>query len=138
MSIDVNKQLEKAKKHLERNKLSEAAEAYSSVLSENSGHQEALQGLGDIYTRIGQPDRAATYYAVLFDRFCDLRDDNKALALYTRALKGSQQPPERMVRYALLLQKQGRTPEAVEHYLAASELLLARGKQEPALDCLER
>ena len=138
MSVDTNKQLDKAKRHLERNKLAEAAEAYQSVLNDSPSNQEALQGLGDIYTRVGQPDRAATYYGVLFDRFCDTRDDNKALALYTRALKGAQQPPERMARYALLLQKQGRTGEAIEQYAAASELLLARGKQEPALDCLER
>ena len=138
MSLDINKQLERAKRHLERNKLEEAAAAYQSILNEAPSHQESLQGLGDIYTRLGQPDRAATYYGGLFDRFCDARDDNKALALYTRALRGVPQPPERMARYALLLQKQGRTGEAIEQYAAASELLLARGKKEPALDCLER
>ena len=138
MAVDINKQSERAKRHLERNKLEEAAEAYQSILNEAPNHQESLQGLGDIYTRVGQPDRAATHYGALFDRFCDARDDNKALALYTRALRGVQQPPERMARYALLLQKQGRTGEAIEQYAAASELLLARGKKEPALDCLER
>jgi len=138
MPVDVSKQLEKAMRYLERNKLAEAAEAYQSILNDMPGNQECLQGLGDIYTRLGQPARAATYYGVLFDRLCDIRDDNKASVLYTRALKGSQQPPERMARYALLLQKQGRTADAIEHYAAASELLLARGKQEQALDCLER
>ena len=138
MPVDISKQLEKAKRHLERNKLAEAAEAYQTVLSEMPSSQESLQGLGDIYTRLGHPDRAATYYGVLFDRLCDARDENKASVLYTRALKGTQQPPERMARYALLLQKQGRTADAVEHFVAASELLLARGKQEQALDCLER
>jgi diguanylate cyclase (GGDEF)-like protein len=138
MAVDINKQLDKAKKYLERNKLAEAAEAYQSVVNELPGHSEGLQGLGDIYTRLGQVDRAATYYGTLFDRLCDVREENKALALYTRALRGTQQPPERMVRYAYLLQKQGRSPEAVELYVAASELLLARGKADPALDCLER
>jgi diguanylate cyclase (GGDEF)-like protein len=138
MPVDINKQLEKAKKYLERNKLAEAAEAYQLVVNDAPSNPEALQGLGDIYTRLGHPDRAATYYGVLFDRLCDSRDENKASVLYTRALKGTQQPPERMARYALLLQKQGRTADAIENYVAASELLLARGKQEPALDCLER
>ena len=138
MAGEVNKHLEKAKKSLERNKLVEAAEAYQSALNEAPSNQEALQGLGDIFTRLGRPDRAATHYGVLFDRLCDSRDDHKAMVLYTRALKGTQQPPERMARYALLLQKQGRTTDAIENYVAASELLLARGKQEPALDCLDR
>jgi diguanylate cyclase (GGDEF)-like protein len=138
MPVDVSKQLDKATKYLERNKLAEAAEAYLSAINDSPGNQEALQGLGDICTRLGQPDRAATYYGTLFDRLCEAKDENKATALYTRALRGAQQPPERMARYALLLQKQGRTADAIENYVAASELLLARGKMEPALDCLER
>src|SRR5580765_6386888 len=109
MPVDVSKQLDKAKKYLERNKLIEAAEAYQAAVNDAPSNPEALQGLGDIYTRLGPPDRAATYYGVLFDRLCEARDENKASALYTRALKGTQQPPERMARYALLLQKQGRT-----------------------------
>ena len=138
MPVDVTKQLDKAKKYLERNKIVEAAEAYQSAVNDSPSNQEALQGLGDIYTRLGQPDRAATYYGSLFDRLCEARDENKATALYTRALRGTQQSPERIARYAFLLQKQGRTADAIENYVAASELLLARGKQEPALDCLER
>lgn len=138
MPVDISKHLDKAKKYLERNKLADAAEAYQSALNEAPNNPEALQGLGDIHTRMGQPDRAATYYGPLFDRLFDLRDENKALVLYTRALRGTQQPPERMARYALLLQRQGRTTDAIENYVAASELLLARGKQEPALDCLDR
>ena len=135
---DVSKQLDRAKRHLEKNKLEDAAEAYESVLSEMPGHSEALQALGDLYTRLNQGDRAIKYYNMLFDRFFEAHEENKALAIYTRALKGIQQPPERMARYALLLQKQNRPEDAIEQYSFASELFLARGNQEAALDCLER
>ena len=138
MSIDVSKHLDRAKRHLEKNKLEDAVEAYESVLSEMPGHAEALQALGDLYTRLSQSDRAITYYNMLFDRFFEMREENKALAIYTRTLKGIQQPPERLARYALLLQKQNRPEEAIEQYSFASELFLARGNQEAALDCLER
>ena len=138
MSVDVSKHLDRAKRHLEKNKLEDAVEAYESVLSEMPGHAEALQALGDLYTRLSQSDRAITYYNMLFDRFFEMHEENKALAIYTRTLKGIQQPPERLARYALLLQKQNRPEEAVEQYSFASELFLARGKQEAALDCLER
>jgi diguanylate cyclase (GGDEF)-like protein len=37
-----------------------------------------------------------------------------------------------------VLQNQGKTAEAIEQYVASSELLLARGRREQALDCLER
>src|SRR3984893_12570183 len=138
MAVDVTKHLERAKRSLEKNKLEDAAEAYESVLSEMPGQLEALQGLGDLYTRLNQTDRAVKYYNVLFDRFFEAHEENKALAIYSRALKGIQQPPERMARYALLLQKQNRPDEAIEQYSFASELFLARGNQEGALDCLER
>jgi diguanylate cyclase (GGDEF)-like protein len=138
MGVDVSRQLDRAKRYLEKNKLEEAAEAYESVLSDMPGHSEALQALGDLYTRLNQTDRAIKHYNVLFDRFFEAREENKALAIYTRALKGIQQPPERMARYALLLQKQNRPEEAIEQYSFASELFLARGNQEGALDCLER
>ena len=138
MAADVSKQLERAKRHLEKNKIEEAVEDYQSALNEAPGHIESLLALGDLYTRLGQSDRAVTYYGMLFDRFIDTREDNKALATYTRALKGVQQPAERMVRYALLLHKQGRDQDAIEQYALASELLLARGNEQMALECLER
>ena len=138
MAVDVSKQLDRAKRYLEKNKLEDAIEAYQSVLNEVPGHVDSLQALGDIYTRLGQPDRAAFFYAQVFDHLFETREENKALALYTRALKGVQQPAERMSRYALLLQKQNRAEEAIEQFTLASELFLARGKDNPALDCLER
>ncbi len=138
MAVDINKQLDRAKRFLERSRFEDAIEAYQSVLAESPGHLEALQSLADTFTHMGQTDRAATYYATLFDRLFEAREENKALAIYARALKGVQQPPERMTRYALLLQKQSRTDEAMEQFALASELLLARGKQEAALECLER
>lgn len=138
MTVDVSKDLERARRSLEKNKLEDAAEAYESVLSEMPGNSEALQGLGDLYTRLNQSDRALKYYNMLFDRLFEMREENKALAIYGRALKGIQQPPERLARYALLLQKQHRLEEAIEQYSFASELFLARRNEEAALDCLER
>jgi GGDEF domain-containing protein/thioredoxin-like negative regulator of GroEL len=138
MAVDVSKDLDRARRNLEKNKLEDAAEAYESVLSEMPGNSEALQGLGDLYTRLNQSDRALKYYNMLFDRFFEMHEENKAVAIYSRALKGIQQPPERMARYALLLQKQNRPEEAIEQYSFASELFLARKNEEAALDCLER
>jgi diguanylate cyclase (GGDEF)-like protein len=138
MTVDINKHLDRAKRFLEKNRVEEAVEAYQLALNESPGHLESLQALGDLYTRLGQFDRGTTYYGMLFERLCETREDNKAAAIYARALKSLQQPPERMARYALLLQRQNRAEEAIEQFAMASELFLARGKAELALDCLER
>src|ERR1700674_1497076 len=138
MASDISKQIERAKRFLEKNKFEDAVEAYQTGLNEAPGHIESLQSLGDAYTRLGQADRAAYYYGLLFDRFFETRDELKAAAIYSRALKGMQQPAERMTRYAMLLQKQNRAGEAIEQFTLALELHLARGQQESALECMER
>jgi diguanylate cyclase (GGDEF)-like protein len=138
MTVDVNKLLERARRYLERNKLEDAVEAYQVVLEAAPTHQEAMQALGDLYTRLDKPDRAATYYGLLFDRLTEPREEPKAIAVYTRFLKTVQQPPERVARYALLLQKQNKPEEAIEQYTAAAEHFEARGRGELALDCRER
>jgi diguanylate cyclase (GGDEF)-like protein len=138
MAVDVSKHLDRAKRYLEKNRIDDAIEEYQAAIAESPGHAESLQALGDLHTRQGQTDRAASYYGMLFDRLCETREDNKAAAIYSRALRGVQQPAERIARYAFLLQKQNRPEEAIEQFTQASELFLARGKEEQALDCLER
>src|SRR5262245_55082854 len=114
MAADVNRQLDRARRSLEKNKIEDAIESYQLVLNEVPSHVESLQALGDAYATQGHSDKAVYYYGLLFDRFFENREENKALAIYTRALKGIQQPAERMQRYALLLQKQNRFDDAVE------------------------
>ncbi len=139
MAVDVSRHLDRAKRFLERNKVQDAIEAYLAVLEESPTHQEATQALGDLYARLDKPDRAAVYYGALFDLLTESKDEPKAVAIYSRFLKSSgQQPPERIARYALLLQKQNRVPEAIEQYDLAADLFPGRGREEDALACLER
>jgi diguanylate cyclase (GGDEF)-like protein len=138
MAVDIQKQLDRAKRYLEKNKLGDAVEAYQSVLDAAPNHLEALLALGDLHARLGQFDRAATYFGLIFDRSTDPGDEGKALALYTRFLKSTPQPAERVARYAVLLQRQNRNDEAIEQYVIASEKFLAVGKTDYALACLDR
>ncbi|HEY2645930.1 MAG TPA: diguanylate cyclase [Candidatus Acidoferrales bacterium] len=138
MSVDIVKQLDRAKRLVEKRSIDEAIEAYQSVLSGFPNHMESIQSLGDLYTMQGRPDRAAVYYGLLFDRFVTPREEAKALALYTRFLKPHQQPPERVARYALLLQKQHRGEEAIEQFVSAALAFELSGKGEDALACFVR
>jgi len=140
MAADVNKQLDRAKRFLEKNRVEDAIEAYLAVLDEAPQHQEATQALGDLYARIDQADRAAVYYGMLFDLLVDPKDETKALAIYNRFLRSipAQQAPERVARYAFLQQRQNRPDEAIEQYNKAGELFVAAGRDEDALFCWER
>lgn len=140
MAADVSKHLDRAKRFLEKNRVEDAIEAYLAVLDEAPAHQEATQALGDLYTRLDQPDRAAVYYGMFFDLLVEPRDESKALAIYNRFLRNAavQQPPERIARYAFLQQKQNRPDEAIEQYTRAAELFTSAGRHEDALFCWER
>ena len=140
MASDVSKHLDRAKRFLERNRIEDAIQSYLAVLEEAPDHQEATQALGDLYARLDQPDRAVVHYGLLFDLLIEPRDETKALAIYNRFLKTAsiQQPPERIARYAFLLQKQNRIEEATEQYTAAAETFTSAGREEDALICWER
>src|SRR6202140_1813514 len=138
MSVDIVKQLDRAKRYVEKNRLDDAIETYQSVLTAFPNHLESIQSLGDLYTLQNRLDRAAVYYGMLFDRFTSPREEPKALALYARFLKPHQQPPERVARYGLLLQKQNRTEEAIEQFTSAAMAFELGGKGEEALACFVR
>jgi diguanylate cyclase (GGDEF)-like protein len=137
---DVTKNLERAKKFLEKNRFEDAIEAYLAVLAESPHNVEATQMLGDLYTKMDMPDRAAVYYGHLFELLVDPKDESKALAIYNRFLKNSVSPqaPERIARYAFLQQRQNHPEEAIEQYSKAAELFGQAGRVEDALFCWER
>ena len=98
MSVDIIKQLEKAKRFVEKGRIDEAIEGYQTVLAAVPNHLESMQPLGDLFTKQNRPDRAAIYYGMLFDRLTAPREEPKAVALYVRFLKQQQQPPQRRRR----------------------------------------
>ena len=137
MSQDVNKHLDRARRSLEKNKLREAVTGYQAVLEESPYHPEALQALADIYTRLNEPGMAAQYYGAQFDRLIDSGDAAKASAIFSRFLRPFPQPPDRLMRYATLLQKQNRNSEAIEQFAAAVDIFHEQHRDIEALACCE-
>ncbi|MGD1211936.1 MAG: tetratricopeptide repeat protein [Candidatus Acidiferrales bacterium] len=137
MASDINKHLDRGRRSLEKNKLREAVTEYQAVLDEAPGQQEALQALADIYTRLNEPALAAQYYGAQFDRLIEAGDAAKASAIFARFLRSVPQPPDRLMRYGALLQRQNRPPEAIEQFGTAAELFLQHQRDIDALACYE-
>jgi tetratricopeptide (TPR) repeat protein/GGDEF domain-containing protein len=135
---DNARQLERARRNLEKNKLREAAAEYQAVYDASPTNQEAIQALGDLYVRLNEPARAQTFYGLQVDRLIEVRDAVKALALYSRFLRGVPQPPARHLAFAAMLQQQNRVGDAVEQLSAAAERYKQLGKEREALGCLEK
>jgi diguanylate cyclase (GGDEF)-like protein len=137
MASDTNKHLDKARRSLEKNKLREAVAEYQAVLDELPSHQEALQALADIYTRLNEPALAAQYYGTQFDRLLEVADAAKASAVFGRFLRSFPQPPDRLMRYGTLLQRQNHVSDAVEQFTNAADLFLQQQRGIEALACYE-
>ena len=137
MAPDINKHLERARRSLEKNKLREAVAEYQAALDESPAHQEALQALADIYIRLNEPELAAQYYGVQFDRLLEVGDAAKASAIFGRFLRSYPQPPDRLMRYGGLLQRQNHASEAIEQFANAADLFLQQQRGIEALACYE-
>ena len=137
MASDIQKRLEKARRSLEKNKLREAVAEYEAILDEAPSHSEAVQGLADLYTRLNEPEQAAQYFGIQFDRLLDVGDGAKATAIFGRFLRSYPQPADRLMRYATLLQKQNHISEAIDQFAAAAELFLEQQRGVEALACYE-
>jgi diguanylate cyclase (GGDEF)-like protein len=138
MASEVEKQLERAKRAIEKGKPADAIAAYQAALQAAPTNTEAMQALGDLFIQQNEPIRAANYYGLLFDRLAESREEPRAVALYTRFLRSNEQPPERQARYATALQRQNKPGEALEHFSVAAEHFMAKGKDDDALRCLEQ
>ncbi len=138
MNQDSAKHLDRARKHLERNKLQEAIAAYQAALEAAPGNPEAIQMLSDLYVRIGDLVQAATYYGLQFDRLAESGDVARSSAIFTRYLKAYPQPAARLARYAFLLQKQNKMPEAIEYYASAAQKFHDQKDSKSEFECLQR
>jgi diguanylate cyclase (GGDEF)-like protein len=138
MAQDIAKHLERARRNLEKNKLREAVAEYQAIFDESPSNQEAIQALADLYLRLSDPVSAAYFYGLQFDRLLETGDAAKASAIYARFLRGVEQPPERLLRYATALQKQNRIAEAVEQFDVTAERLQEMHRDSEALECYER
>jgi diguanylate cyclase (GGDEF)-like protein len=137
MASDIQKRLERARRSLEKNKLREAVSEYEAILDESPSHSEAVQGLADLHTRLNEPEQAAQYFGIQFDRLLDVGDAAKASAIFGRFLRPYPQPPDRLMRYGTLLQKQNHASEAIEQFAAAAELYLEQQRGIEAMACYE-
>jgi tetratricopeptide (TPR) repeat protein/GGDEF domain-containing protein len=138
MAQDITKHLERAKRYLEKSKIQEAVAEYQAVLEVLPSHQESIQALGDLHARLNNPERAAHYYGIQFDRLMESGDLAKAAAVYARFLRAAPQPPERLASFAFLLQRQNRVAEAIALYSAAAKLFFEHIRLEEAVTCLEK
>lgn len=135
---DLDKLYEKADKYLQRQKFEAAIETYQEILRYEPTDEEALITLGDVCAKLTRNSEALRYQLQLADLYVKRSDNSKAIATYRKVLKLSPQDVVTLMKLATLLEKNGKTSEALEAYREAREHYRRAGMQTQMLDCLNR
>src|SRR3989338_9205403 len=129
---DIEKHLEKAEKYVSKGKLLDAVQEYAAAYKLAPQNLDYLRSMGDLSAKGGKSEQALGYYGELFDKYCEKNDATRAVPLFRKSLQGVPQPPERVARLGLLLQRSRKNDEAAEAFRSALDLFQQATKQGKA------
>ena len=135
---DIEKHLDKAEKYASKGKFLDAVEEYAAAYKQAPNNLDYLRLMGDLSVRGGKNEKALGYYGELFDKYCEKNDATRAVPLFRKSLQSVPQPPERVARLGLLLQRSRKNDEAAEAFRSALELFQKAGNAAGAFDALQR
>ena len=131
---------EKARNHEQREEWHSALDLYGAALrhqdQEEAPDISLYNRVGDIQTRLGQPNSAVEHYVKAIDLYLEAELPNNAIAICKKVLRNF---PERNVffrRMGQIRAGQGFLPDAKQNFLTYAERVTAMGDIESALNSL--
>lgn len=138
----ISKLKDQARAHEQKENWQAAIQAYQKVLSALDDAETELDlglynRIGDLYYRVGQPDRAVHYYAQAAQKYAEIGLFNNAIALCNKALRYQPDDPRLFRMLGEYSAEQGFLVEARRWYLKFAERQVKAGKVEEAFAALE-
>ncbi|MEJ2218286.1 MAG: tetratricopeptide repeat protein [Gemmatimonadota bacterium] len=138
----ISKLKDQARAHEQKENWQAAIQAYQKVLSALDDAETELDlglynRIGDLYYRVGQPDRAVHYYAQAAQKYAEIGLFNNAIALCNKALRYRPDDPRLFRMLGEYSAEQGFLVEARRWYLKFAERQVKAGKVEEAFVALE-
>jgi tetratricopeptide (TPR) repeat protein len=134
-----NKQkvLSAAEKFVQQGKLPNAISEYEKILKADPKDLTVMNTVGDLYSRLGETDKAATAFKSVGDAYASQGFTVKAIAMYKKLskLKASM---ECVLRLAELYTQQGLFNDARAQYLQVAEDFLKNGQLDQAVRIFEK
>src|SRR5262249_15123319 len=134
LGFGFNKQkvLAAAEKYVQQGKLQSAIAEYEKVAKEDPKDLTVLNTIGDLYSRIGQNDRAASAFKRVGDAYASDGFTVKAIAMYKKLTKMAPGATDAVVRLAELYTQQGLYNDARQQYVAVADGCMKAGDTEQA------
>ncbi|MEJ2185156.1 MAG: tetratricopeptide repeat protein [Gemmatimonadota bacterium] len=138
----ISKLKDQARAHEQKENWQAAIEAYQKVLNALDDTETELDlslynRIGDLYYRVGQPDRAVHYYSQAAQKYAEMGLFNNAIALCNKALRYRPNDVNLFRMLGELSAEQGFLVEARRWYLQYAERQVQVGKVEEAFAALE-
>ena len=134
-----NKQkvLASAEKYVQQGKLPNAISEYEKILKADPKDLTVMNTVGDLYSRLGETDKAADAFKNVGDAYASQGFTVKAIAMYKKLskLKASM---ECVLRLAELYTQQGLFNDARAQYLQVAEDFLKNGQLDQAVRIFEK
>jgi tetratricopeptide (TPR) repeat protein len=138
VAFNKEKILQSAQELISKGKLAEAIREYQRVLSQDPRDQNALNIIGDLYSRMKNPTEAVRYYTKLADVYVKEGFLVRGIAMFKKISKLDTHDTNAMERLADLYTMQGLLSEARSQYLQLAEMYL-KGNQAPqALQVMQK
>jgi pilus assembly protein FimV len=134
-----NKQkvLANAEKYVQQGKLQNAISEYEKVLKNDSKDLTVNNTVGDLYSRIGEGDKATECFKSVGDAYANQGFTVKAIAMYKKICK-LKPSLESLLKLAELYTQQGLFNDARAQYLQVAEEFLKAGELENAVRIFQK
>jgi tetratricopeptide (TPR) repeat protein len=131
------KVLAAAERHIQQGKLQSAIAEYEKVVKADPKDLTVLNTIGDLYARIGQTDKAVSYFKGVGDTYATQGFTVKAIAMYKKLTK-LKPSIESVLKLAELYGQQGLQNDARAQYLTVAEQYLHSGHLEQAAHAFQK
>lgn len=131
------KVLAAADRHIQQGKLHNAITEYEKVVKADPKDLTVLNTIGDLYARIGQTDKAVSYFKSVGDTYATQGFTVKAIAMYKKLTK-LKPSIESVLKLAELYGQQGLQNDARAQYLLVAEQYLHSGHLEQAAHAFQK
>ena len=131
------KVLAAAERHIQQGKLQGAIAEYEKVVKADPKDLTVLNTIGDLYARIGQTDKAVSYFKSVGDTYATQGFTVKAIAMYKKLTK-LKPSVESVLKLAELYGQQGLQNDARAQYLLVAEQYLHAGHLEQAAHAFQK
>jgi tetratricopeptide (TPR) repeat protein len=131
------KALNNAEKYVQQGKIQNAIAEYEKVLKNDAKDLTVTNTVGDLYSRLGETDKATVCFKTVGDAYASQGFTVKAIAMYKKICK-LQPSLESLLKLAELYTQQGLFNDARSQYLQVAEEFLKAGELENAVRIFQK